>query len=320
MTLAYAPVNFVPGTQAIEANTKKAIAGLSILDVDADSNLLTTTLSVLHGALTFDATGGATISGNGTATVTLSGTMTEINAALTLPGNLTYRGTTDYFGDDTLTITTNDGEKTDADQVAIRVKSLLTGTERDDTFAALPGNERIDALGGVDTVRFDFKLTDANVKFAGDKVIVDGPSSHTVLTGVETFIFTDGTVNNNDANPLVDDLFYFSQNHDVWNAQVDPDQHYGQFGWKEGRDPNALFDAAGYLSTYADVKAAGVNPFGHYHEFGWREGRDPSPDFDTSAYLAAYPDVAAAGIDPLAHFLQFGIHEGRSAFADGVWG
>src|SRR5262245_33852419 len=122
MTLAYAPVNFVPGTQTIEANTKKAIAGLSILDIDAGSSLLTTTLSVQHGALTFDVTGGATITGNGTGTVTLSGTMTEINAALTLPSNLTYRGETDYFGDDTLTMTTNDGEKTDSDEVAIKVK------------------------------------------------------------------------------------------------------------------------------------------------------------------------------------------------------
>ena len=39
-------------------------------------------------------------------------------------------------------------------------------------------------------------------------------------------MFTDGTVNNNDGNPLVDDLFYYSRNHDVWNAHVDADQHY----------------------------------------------------------------------------------------------
>ena len=44
-------------------------------------------------------------------------------------------------------------------------------------------------------------------------MIVDGPSgSHTVLTSVETFVFTDGTVNNNDGDPLVDDLFYYSHN------------------------------------------------------------------------------------------------------------
>ena len=96
--------------------------------------------------------------------------------------------------------------------------------------------------GGNDKFSFNFKLTDATVSFSGNHVIVDGPSgSHTVLTGVETFVFTDGTVNNNDGDPLVDDLFYYSHNHDVWNAHVDADQHYHQSGWHEGRDPNASF-------------------------------------------------------------------------------
>ena len=54
-------------------------------------------------------------------------------------------------------------------------------------------------------------------------------------------MFTDGTVDNNDGDPLVDDLFYYSQNHDVWNAHVDADAHYHTFGWHEGRDPNAFF-------------------------------------------------------------------------------
>ena len=47
-----------------------------------------------------------------------------------------------------------------------------------------------------------------------------------MLTGFEMFVFTDGTVNNNDGDPLVDDLFYYSQYHDVWNAHVDADAHY----------------------------------------------------------------------------------------------
>lgn len=323
-----APINFVPGTQIVEANTDAPINGLSILDIDADSGTLTTTLSVTHGKLTFALDGGAAIAGDGTSTVTLTGTLIQINAALTLPDNLTYRGATDFFGTDTLTITTSDngntgtgGAQSDTDQVKINVKSLLTGTAGDDTFAALPGNERIDALGGIDTISFNFKLTDATVRYVDNTVIVDGPGrSHTVLTGFERFQFTDGTVGNNDGNPLVDDLFYYARYPDVWIAGVDADQHYEQFGWHEKRDPNALFGTAGYLAAYTDVDAAGVNPLEHYHHHGWREGRDPSPGFDTTAYLAAYPDVAAANIDPLEHYLQHGRHEGRSAFADGVWG
>ena len=44
-----------------------------------------------------------------------------------------------------------------------------------------------------------------------------------MLTGFETFVFTDGTVNNNDGDWLVDDLFYYSRYHDVWNAHVEAD-------------------------------------------------------------------------------------------------
>ena len=160
---------------------------------------------------------------------------------------------------------------------------------------------------------FNFKLTDATVSFSGNHVIVDGPSgSHTVLTDIETFVFTDGTVNNNDGDPLVDDLFYYSHNHDVWNAHVDADQHYHQSGWREGRDPNPYFDTSWYLATNPDVRASGANPLTHYQTVGWREGRDPGPNFDTKFYLMHNPDVAAAGVDPLAHYLQFGFAEGRA--------
>jgi hypothetical protein len=104
---------------------------------------------------------------------------------------------------------------------------LLAGAPDDDGFAALPGNERIDAGGGIDTVTFGFKLTDATVRYAGKAVIIDGPTgSHTVLTGFEKFVFTDGTVDNADGSPLIDDPRYYARNHDVWNAHVDADQHY----------------------------------------------------------------------------------------------
>ena len=90
---------------------------------------------------------------------------------------------------------------------------------------ALPGNERIEARRGIDTVTFDFKLTDATSP-GGQPVIIDTANSHTVLTGFETYVFTDGTVNNDDGDVLVDDLYYYSRNHDVWNAHADADAHY----------------------------------------------------------------------------------------------
>jgi hypothetical protein len=313
------PKNFLPGAQSVEANTDSAISGMSVQDPDPGSGVLTTTLSVLHGKLTITASGGASISGNGTPTVALSGTVSQINAALATD-SLTYRGDPDYFGTDTLTMLTDDNgsgtsaSHTDTDQITIKVQSLLTGTSGDDSFAALPGNARIDARGGIDTVTFDFKLTDATVSYVDNTVIIDGPSSHTVLTGVETFVFTDGTVNNNDGNWLLDDLFYYSHNHDVWNAHADADSHFDATGWHEGRDPSAFFSTTIYLSANPDVKAAGVNPLLHFDQFGWREGRVASLTFDPLEYLANYADVAAARIDPLAHFLQHGAGEGRHPF------
>jgi len=191
----------------------------------------------------------------------------------------------------------------------------FTGTPGNDSFTALTGNERIDAGGGIDTITFGFRLIDATVTYSGNQVIVDSASSHTVLTGFETYVFTDGTVNNNDSDPLVDDLFYYSHYHDVWNAHADADAHFHTLGWHEGRDPDAFFSTSTYLSANPDVKAAGTDPLIHFDQFGWKEGRVPSINFDPRQYLSANPDVAAAHVDPLKHFLQFGAQEGRQPFA-----
>ena len=312
--VVFPPENFIPAEQDVDANTSSAITGLSIFAY-VDAVAVTTTLSVTHGALTVAAMDGALVDGSGGATVTISGTAKQINATLTALDNVIYRGAEDFFGADTLTVVTSDGyawpagPSTDTDQMAIHVGTLLTGTASDDSFTALPGNARIDALGGIDTIAFDFRLTDATVSYAGDKVIVDGPSSHTVLTGFEIFRFTDGTVNNDDDSPLIDDLFYYSHNHDVWNAHAGADDHYNSTGWHEGRDPDAFFSTTIYLSANPDVKAAGVNPLTHFDTFGWREGRGPHD------YPANFPDVAAAGTEPLSHFLLSGVDKGHLTIA-----
>jgi hypothetical protein len=162
---------------------------------------------------------------------------------------------------------------------------------------------------------FDFALVDATVSYVGNTVIIDGPASHNVLTGIKTFVFTDGTVSEDDGDPLVADLFYYSQYHDVWTARLDADLHYHQCGWHEGRDPSAFFDTSLYLSANPGVKAAGVDPLVFFDQAGWRAGHVPSLAFDPAQYLAANPDVAAAQIDPLRHFLEVGASEGRQPVA-----
>jgi hypothetical protein len=191
---------------------------------------------------------------------------------------------------------------------------IAFGGAGDDSFAPT-GNAHIDAGGGNDTITFDFRLVDATVTYSGNQVIIDAPSRHMVLSGFETYKFTDGTVSNNDGDVLVDDLFYYSKYHDVWTAHADADAHYHTVGWKEGRDPDAFFSTVIYLSADPDVKAASVDPLKHFDASGWKEGRVPSLNFDPAAYLAANPDVKAAGVDPLAHFLQFGAGEGRQPIA-----
>jgi VCBS repeat-containing protein len=189
------------------------------------------------------------------------------------------------------------------------------GTPGDDSFTAVTGNSQYNAGAGVDTIAFNFRLVDAVVTWSGHQVIIDGPSSHTVLSGFEIYQFSDGTVNNNDGSPLIDDLFYNAQYHDVWNAQVDADFHYNATGWKEGRDPSAFFDTGFYLTLNPDVRAAGINPLTHYDTTGWKEGRLPSLEFGTQQYLEANPDVKAAQVDPLFHFLAVGASEGRQPIA-----
>ena len=217
----------------------------------------------------------------------------------------------------------SDGLKTDVQAITVNVTDVLEtvvvpGTQGDDVLgvpAASPVPILVNALGGTDTLIFNFKLTDATVSYVGNKVIFDTASQHIEVTGVEKYVFTDGTADNADGSPLIDDLFYYSHNHDVWNAHVDADAHFNSNGWKEGRDPNAFFDTSVYLAINADVRASGANPLTQFDSVGWKEGRIASLNFDPAGYLAANPDVKAAGIDPLAHFLQFGGGEGRQPVA-----
>jgi hypothetical protein len=181
------------------------------------------------------------------------------------------------------------------------------------------------------TETFNFNFVNAAVNYGSDgQSYLTGPDGVTHnVTGVNLLVFNDGRINEADYNQsfgnggpppgrpggaLVDDLYYDSQYHDVYMAGIDPEQHYAQYGWHEGRNPDPYFNTNYYLSQNPDVAAAGINPLNHYDQYGWREGRNPSANFDTRDYELAYPDVAAAGIDPLGHYLQYGELENRLTF------
>lgn len=166
----------------------------------------------------------------------------------------------------------------------------------------------------INTTTFSFRLTEATIVQNGGVVTIRGPGGErTELAAGGRYVFADGTVDDTNGDLLVDDLLYYSRNHDVWLAGLDADGHYAAHGWREGRDTGGLFDAKAYLAANPDVAASGMDPLTHYRVLGWLEGRDPSPFFDTDAYLAANPDVAASGINPLEHYIAHGRFEGRSA-------
>jgi VCBS repeat-containing protein len=144
-----APVNDVPGAQAVDENVALIFAAargnaITIGDIDAADRDLTVRLEVAHGTLTLGATDGlAQVEGNGTRVILLRGDLATINSALE---GLSYRGSLNYSGSDTLTITTDDRGNTgsghrevDEDTVAITVNNVIVAPETDG--ASLSGNE-----------------------------------------------------------------------------------------------------------------------------------------------------------------------------------
>ncbi len=178
-----APVNTAPGAQSVNEDTALALGGISVNDVDG--NLSTVQLSVLNGILTVSLAGGATISAgaNSTNTLTLAGTQVQINAAL---ATLTYQGTLNFNGADTLTVLSTDSNAaTDSDTVAITVMAVndeptLTATGGNPTFTE--DGAAVDLFSGVTAstveagqtlTRLDFTVTNVT-DGAAERITVDG--------------------------------------------------------------------------------------------------------------------------------------------------
>ena len=71
-----------------------------------------------------------------------------------------------------------------------------------------------------------------------------------------------------------------------------------------------FFDIEYYLKIYPDVFEADIDPLEHFCSFGCHEGRNPNLFFDTNFYLSNNQDVAKSKINPLLHFIKWGFHEG----------
>jgi len=176
------PVNTVPGAAytllSTDLLTFSAANGNAITVADADSEILTTTLSVASGTLTAMAAGGAAlIAGNGTGSVVITGAAAEINFAL---NGLSYVRATGNTGMVSMTVVTSDGALTDSDTIAIVLPTHL-GTEGADTITTAAGDSVVITFGGSDTI-----TTGAGNSFvhAGDgaNTITMGAGNSTVIT------------------------------------------------------------------------------------------------------------------------------------------
>jgi hypothetical protein len=63
-----------------------------------------------------------------------------------------------------------------------------------------------------------------------------------------------------------------------------------------------LFDANWYFECYPELKSANISAEEHYLQFGAREGRDPGPLFNTVFYIKHNPQVVKLNMNPLVHF------------------
>ena len=124
---------------------------------------------------------------------------------------------------------------------------------------------------------------------------------------------------------------YLSANPDVWNAEVNPLEHFELWGRAEARKivSTAKFEALPsssrifrrtdwldlehYQSQVSDRRfTSRVEGLDHYLQEGWLVGLDPHPAFSTIGYLHDNWDVRDDGIDPITHYVHHGFAEGRA--------
>ena len=167
------PLNTVPGAQTVAEDAALPITGISVSDVDVDetsspNNTVQVALSVNDGTLLLAGTSGLTGDTDGSdGLLSITGTLVDVNAAL---ATVTYQGTLDFNGSDTLTVTTNDlghtgsgGVLSDLDTVAITITVISNASLGDFVFEDLDG-DGIQGPGelGINGVKVNLYLDDGD--------------------------------------------------------------------------------------------------------------------------------------------------------------
>ena len=182
-------------------NTAILLNGISVSDTPNTGDTLTTTLAVSHGNITVAATSGVTIGGNDSGSVTLTGTAAAIDAALASPST-NYTGDTNYYGADSLTVTTTDPSSISSNNTVTRTVgiTLADTTTVSETVSTLSGNENTAILlNGIsvsdtpntgDTLTTTLAVSHGNITVAATSgvTISDNDSGSVTLTGTAAAI------------------------------------------------------------------------------------------------------------------------------------
>ena len=164
--------------------------GLTISDIDAGTGDVTVTLTVNSGTLNVSSTSG--VQGNGGNQLTIDGTVSQVNNAL---GGLTYSPQGNFFGDDALTINTDDNGNTgasalsDNDTVNITIQPINDAptlvvpgkqsflTDFDNSFSSDPAPFSIDDIdAGTNDVQVDLTIGDGTLTISSTTGVTVTPN------------------------------------------------------------------------------------------------------------------------------------------------
>jgi hypothetical protein len=152
---------------------------------------------VNDGTITVATAGGTVVTNNGTGSVTLTGTAATIDAALLTTG---YTGNSNYYGADSLSVTTTDGGGNTSGTQTVPITLIDTATISQALPPSLSGNENSQiSLSGIsvsdspnsgDTLTTVLKVNDGTITVAtaGSATVSGNGSASVTLTGTAAAI------------------------------------------------------------------------------------------------------------------------------------
>jgi len=205
-----APVNVLPSDLTADEDVPLLITSLKVVDVDVNETVgseMTVTLNVGDGTLSvpasFDwAALGLTVTGEGSETLIVEGSLDDINALLA--SGVEYTGDTNFNGDDTLTMTTNDQANsgtgpaeglTDSDSITITVNPVNDAPVNTVPNAVVSEEDGSTSITGIQISDVDFGETGSTNAMSVTLNVAHGILSVAIPASSSVVIVGQGTNN-----------------------------------------------------------------------------------------------------------------------------